>query len=177
IISGMKEFSHPGSEEKHEIDLNKAIETTIAVTRHEWKYSADLVTRFDENLPRVACLAGEFNQAVLNLIINASHAIAGVAASEDKSKGTITISTRQDGEWVEIAVADTGTGIPLEIQPRMFEPFFTTKEVGKGTGQGLALAHSVIVNRHQGKIWFESEAGKGTTFFMKIPIKAKPALP
>jgi signal transduction histidine kinase len=136
-----------------------------------------VVTRFDENLPGVGCLVGEFNQAVLNLIINASHAISDVTGGEEKQKGIITISTRRDGEWVEIAVADTGTGIPIEIQPRMFEPFFTTKEVGKGTGQGLALVHAVIVNRHQGKVWFESEVGRGTTFFMKLPIKPGPALP
>jgi PAS domain S-box-containing protein len=176
IVSGMKEFSHPGSEEKREIDLNKAIETTITVAKHEWKYCADVITKFDDNLPGVACLAGEFNQAILNLIINASHAIAGVSENGEKKKGTITISTRREADWVEISVADTGTGIPLEIQPRMFEPFFTTKDVGKGTGQGLALAHSVIVSRHQGKIWFETEMGKGTTFFMKLPIQATSAL-
>jgi signal transduction histidine kinase len=176
IVSGMKEFSHPGSEEKREIDLNKAIETTITVAKHEWKYCADVITKFDDNLPGVACLAGEFNQAILNLIINASHAIAGALENGEKKKGTITISTRREADSVEISVADTGTGIPLEIQSRMFVPFFTTKEVGKGTGQGLALAHSVIVSRHQGKIWFETEMGKGTTFFMKLPIKAAPAL-
>lgn len=169
IVRGMKEFSHPGSEEKRAININRAIETTVTVARHEWKYCADVVTRFDERLPLVPCLVGEFNQAVLNLIINAAHAITA-AVGEEARKGSITISTRQDRSWVEIAISDTGTGIAPEIRSRIFEPFFTTKAVGKGTGQGLALAHSVIVKRHQGKIWFETELGRGTTFFIRLPL-------
>ena len=170
IVRGMKEFSHPGSEEKRAVNINKAIETTITVARHEWRYCAEVVTVFDESLPLVPCLIGEFNQVMLNLIINAAHAIVSVVGESEEKKGTITITTGRRGEWAEIAIADTGAGIPAEIRPRIFEPFFTTKEVGKGTGQGLALAHSVIVNRHQGKIWFDSESGKGTTFFIQLPL-------
>jgi PAS domain S-box-containing protein len=170
IVQGMKEFSHPGSEEKREIDINKAIETTITVARHEWKYVANVVTQFDKELPLVPCLIGEFNQVILNLIINAAHAIAPTVKEPSFDKGAITITTSHDEKWVEIAVQDTGTGIPEEIRSRIFEPFFTTKAVGKGTGQGLALAHSAVVNRHEGKIWFQSEAGKGTTFFIRLPI-------
>ena len=169
IIRGMKEFSHPGSKEKLAVNLNRAIETTITVSRNEWRYCADLVTAFDETLPLVPCLVGEFNQVMLNLIVNASHAIAS-AVGNNGTKGTITISTRRQGEWAEIGVADTGVGIPKEVHSRIFEPFFTTKEVGKGTGQGLALAHSVIVGQHQGQIWFESEMGKGTTFHIRLPL-------
>lgn len=170
IVRGMKEFSHPGSKEKRAVNLNRAIETTITVSRNEWKYVADLVTAFDENLPLVPCLVGEFNQVMLNLIVNASHAIASRAGGNG-TKGTITISTRRQEGWIEIGVADTGAGIPKEVQSRIFEPFFTTKEVGKGTGQGLALAHSVIVNQHQGQIWFDSEVGRGTTFHIRLPLE------
>jgi signal transduction histidine kinase len=173
IVRAMKEFSHPGSEEKRGIDLNKAIETTITVARSEWKYVAEVVTRFDPDLPLVPCLAGEMNQVILNLTINAAHAIAGVVGDGSKDKGRITITTRHDGEWAEIAIADTGSGIPPEIRSRIFEPFFTTKPMGKGTGQGLALAHSVIVNRHQGQIWFETEVGRGTTFFLRLPLEER----
>jgi PAS domain S-box-containing protein len=170
IVKGFKEFSHPGSEEKRAINLNQAIETTISVARHEWKYCADLVTAFDADLPLVPCLVGEFNQVMLNLIVNSAHAITSEVEKNGNGKGTITISTQREGEWAKVAVADTGAGIPVEIRSRVFEPFFTTKEVGKGTGQGLAIAHAAIVNRHQGQLWFESELGQGTTFFIRLPL-------
>jgi PAS domain S-box-containing protein len=174
IVKGFKEFSHPGSEEKQAINLNQAIETTISVARHEWKYCADLATVFDAELPLVPCLVGEFNQVILNLIVNSAHAISNAAEKNGKGKGTITISTQREGEWVRIAVADTGAGIPEEIRSRVFEPFFTTKEVGRGTGQGLALAHAAIVKRHQGQLWFESVLDQGTTFFIRLPLGAGP---
>jgi len=170
IVRAMKDFSHPGSEEKKAIDINKAIETTMTVARNEWKYVADVETHFDTSLPSVPCHAGEFNQVILNLLVNSSHAIAQVVGSGGSSKGTITVSTRCDGDCVEVAIRDTGAGIPILAQPRIFEPFFTTKPVGKGTGQGLALAHNTIVRRHGGKIWFETEEGKGTTFFIRLPL-------
>jgi PAS domain S-box-containing protein len=170
IVKGFKEFSHPGSEEKRAINLNRAIETTIDVARHEWKYCADLVTALDLDLPLVPCLVGEFNQVMLNLIVNSAHAITNTIEKNGTGKGTITVSTQREGEWARVAVADTGAGIPVEIRSRVFEPFFTTKEVGKGTGQGLALAHAAIVNRHQGQLWFESELGQGTTFFIRLPL-------
>jgi signal transduction histidine kinase len=170
IVRAMKEFSHPGSEGKCAIDINHAIETTIAVARNEWKYVADVQTCFADNLPPVPCLAGEFNQVILNLLINAAHAIAAAVGDDSACKGTITITTRCDGDWVEVQIQDTGTGVPENIRARIFEPFFTTKEVGKGTGQGLALAHTVIVKQHDGQIWFESEVGKGTTFFLRLPL-------
>jgi PAS domain S-box-containing protein len=176
IVRGMKEFSHPGSKDKRPVNLNRAIETTITVSRNEWKYCADLVTAFDEDLPLVSCLVGEFNQVILNLIVNAGHAIAA-AEAENGHKGTITISTLRQGEWAEVGIADTGLGIPKDIQARVFEPFFTTKEVGKGTGQGLALAHSVIVTQHQGQIWFDSEVGRGTTFHIRLPLDSESATP
>ena len=170
IVRAMKEFSHPGSEDKHPLDLNRAIETTVTVARNEWKYVSEVKTDFDTTLPLVPCLAGEFNQVILNLLINAAHAIRDVVGDGSKGKGTITIATKREGEWAEIRVQDSGTGIPEAIRGRIFEPFFTTKEVGKGTGQGLALAHSVIVKKHGGQIWFDSEMGKGTTFFLRLPL-------
>ncbi|MGA8540389.1 MAG: ATP-binding protein [Terriglobales bacterium] len=171
IVRAMKEFSHPGAEGKSAIDINHAIETTIAVARNEWKYVADVQTCFADKLPAVLCLAGEFNQVILNLLINAAHAIATATKNGSIGKGMITITTKCDPDWVEVQIQDTGTGVPEEIRPRIFEPFFTTKEVGKGTGQGLALAHTVIVKKHEGQIWFESEVGKGTTFFLRLPLK------
>jgi PAS domain S-box-containing protein len=170
IVKAMKEFSHPGSEQKKPIDINHAIETTITVARNEWRYVADIRTAFADDLPFVSCLAGEFNQAILNLIINATHAIADVVGDGSKKQGVITISTRRDGDWAEISIQDTGTGIPEGIKSRIFEPFFTTKDVGRGTGQGLALAHAAIVKKHGGKIWFVTGQGKGTTFFIRLPL-------
>jgi PAS domain S-box-containing protein len=170
IVRAMKEFSHPGTEEKAAIDINNAIESTITVARNEWKYVADLVTDFDPNLPLVPCLPGEFNQVILNMIINATHAIADVIDRDSGQKGTITVSTHYHGDEVEIRLSDTGGGIPEAVRPKIFDPFFTTKEVGKGTGQGLAISRSVIVDKHGGNISFETELGKGTTFIIRLPI-------
>jgi signal transduction histidine kinase len=172
IVRAIKEFSHPGSAGKDELDMNKAIETTITVARNEWKYVAEVETKLDPGLPLVPCLSGEFNQVILNLLVNAAHAIADRSGTEHPGeKGKIVVCTRKSAPWVEIDIGDNGPGIPPEIRSRIFEPFFTTKEVGKGTGQGLALAHSVIVNRHQGQIWFESEMGVGTTFHIRLPLE------
>jgi len=168
IVRVMKEFSHPDCADKTETDLNQAILSTITVARNEWKYVADIATHFDKTLPPVTCYPGEINQVVLNLIVNAAHTIRD--KTKGQVKGLITISTRARGACDEIAIADTGMGVPEEIQTRIYEPFFTTKEVGKGTGQGLAHAHSVVVKKHLGKIWFETEPGVGTTFFLQIPF-------
>ncbi len=170
IVRAMKEFSHPGSDEKTVINLNQAIESTVTVCRHEWRYVAEVVTEFDSNLPGVACLPGEINQAVLSIVVNAAHAIGDVVGDGSKGKGLITIKTRQCGEMAEIRISDSGTGIPEKARAKIFEPFFTTKGVGKGTGQGLAIAHSVVVDKHSGTICFETESGRGTTFIIRIPI-------
>jgi len=170
IVRAMKEFSHPGSREKRAVDLNKAIENTITISSNEWKFVAKMETRLDRDLPLVPCLAGEINQVLLNLVVNSAHAIAEAAPRDASNLGTITVSTRRDGDEVELSVADTGSGIPDDIKERVFDPFFTTKEVGKGTGQGLNLAHTVIVKKHGGKIWFESQVGQGTTFYVRLPL-------
>ncbi len=171
IVRAMREFSHPGLNEKTALDINRAIESTLTVTRNEWKYVAEVVTDFDPNLPLVPVLPGEFNQVILNMIINAAHAIGAVVGDGSGAKGTITLRTRKRDDSVEISIGDTGTGIPEEIRSKIFDPFFTTKEVGKGTGQGLAISHSVIVEKHGGKISFESQVGKGTTFFICLPTQ------
>jgi signal transduction histidine kinase len=173
IVKAMKEFSHPGSEEMKAIDLNHAIESTLTISRNEWKYVADTATEFDPRLPVVRCLPGEFNQAVLNLVVNAAHAIADVK-TRGSEKGRITVSTRRDGDWAEIRVRDTGTGIPEAVRGRIFTPFFTTKEVGRGSGQGLSIAHTAVVKKHGGTLAFETEEGKGTTFIIRLPIDGAP---
>jgi PAS domain S-box-containing protein len=176
IVLAMKEFSHPGGDDKKEIDLNKAIESTITVARNEWKYVAEMETDLDQSLPHVACLPGEFNQAVLNMIINAAHAIAEKNGNGDGQKGKISVSTRAMGDFVEIRIGDTGMGIPENIRSKVFDPFFTTKEVGKGTGQGLAISRSVIVDKHGGTIDFETEVGKGSTFIIRLPVQSTGSL-
>lgn len=170
IVRSMKQFAHPGLDEKSAININQAIESTITVARNEWKYVAELETVFDDSAPPVPCVGGELNQVILNLIINASHAIADVVGDGSKGKGKITLSTRHIGEWVEIRISDTGAGIPEEIRTRIFDPFFTTKGVGKGTGQGLAIAYSVIVEKHGGILEFETEENVGTTFIVRLPL-------
>lgn len=173
LVSAMKEFSHPGTKEKIPLDLNHAIENTITVARNEWKYVAEMETEFDTALPRVSCLPGEFNQVILNLIINAAHAIADVVDKTGTGKGKIKIQTRDTGDWVEIRIGDTGSGIDPKVRARIFDPFFTTKEIGKGTGQGLAIARSVVVDKHGGTIHFETEVGVGTTFVVRLPHDGK----
>jgi signal transduction histidine kinase len=134
-----------------------------------------VVTDFAPDLPPVLCLPGEFNQVILNLVVNAAHAIADVVKPETGAKGIIKITTRLENTWVEIRIADTGSGIPEAIHPRIFEPFFTTKEVGKGTGQGLAIARATIVKKHDGQLTFESTVGQGTTFIIRLPVISQPA--
>ena len=171
IVRSMKDFSHPGVKEKTAVDINQAIESTITVARNEWKYVAELKTTFDPSLPKVVCYIAEFNQVVLNLIINAVHAIADSLEGVSHNKGKIDVSTCRDDGWVEIRISDNGKGIPKEVQPKIFDPFFTTKEVGKGTGQGLAISYNVIVDKHGGSLSFDTEEGKGTTFIIRIPIE------
>jgi PAS domain S-box-containing protein len=173
LVSAMKEFSHPGTKEKVLVDLNHAIDGTITMARNEWKYVADMETDFDPTLPLIPCQAGEFNQVILNLIVNAAHAIADVVRERGPEKGMIKIQTRNCLEWAEIRVRDTGSGIPERVRTRIFDPFFTTKEIGKGTGQGLAIARSVVVDKHGGTIHFETETGKGTTFVIRLPHDGK----
>jgi len=168
IVRSMKEFAHPDQGEKKHADLNQAIRSTLVIAHNEYKYVAEMDTQFAE-LPAVPCYLGEMNQVILNLLVNAAHAIADVV-KDSGALGKITVRTRLDGDAVEISIRDTGAGIPEGARDRIFDPFFTTKEVGKGTGQGLAIARSVVVNKHGGTIRFETECGKGTTFFIRLPL-------
>ncbi len=170
IVRAMKEFSHPGTQEKLDVDLNEAIRSTATISRNRWKYVADLELDLDPDLPRVQCLPAEINQVLLNLIVNAADAIGEEVGESGGEIGDITVRTRVRGGMVVIEVEDTGCGIPDEIRNRIFDPFFTTKDVGKGTGQGLAICYNVVVNSHQGVIEVESTPGVGTTFRVSLPI-------
>ncbi|MDR3641781.1 MAG: PAS domain-containing protein [Humidesulfovibrio sp.] len=169
IVQAMKRFSHPGGGERRAVDINSAVESTLTVAHNEWKYVAELVTDLAPGLPPVVSLPGDLNQVFLNIIVNAAHSINDVVHGT-QTKGRITVSTRLDGGMVEIAISDTGTGIPPDVRGRIFNPFFTTKEVGKGTGQGLAIAYDIVVNKHGGTLSFETEMGKGSTFFIRLPV-------
>jgi signal transduction histidine kinase len=168
IVRSMKEFAHPDQAQKTFADLNQAIRSTLVIAHNEYKYVAELDTQFGD-LPPVQCYLGEINQVVLNLLVNAAHAISDVV-KDTGNLGKLTVRTRLDGDGIVISIGDTGTGIPEAARENIFDPFFTTKEVGKGTGQGLAIARSVIVNKHGGTLRFETETGTGTTFFIRIPI-------
>ena len=175
IVRAMKEFSHPEVRRKVPVDINRSIESTLTVARNEWKYVAEVTTDLDERLAVVPCVPGELNQVILNLIVNAADAIAEVAGDPPARKGTISIRTRALDDKAEIRIRDTGGGIPNQIASRVFDPFFTTKGPGKGTGQGLAIAHAVVVERHGGSINFETESGKGTTFIIRLPLAPRPS--
>lgn len=170
IVRAMKEFSHPGLKEKIPLDINKALMDTLTVTRNQWKLVAKIVSDLAPDLPKVMCQPAEINQVFLNIIINAAQAIETTIAEGKPGPGRITIQTRQIESGVEIRISDTGNGIPEEHRPNIFEPFFTTKDVGKGTGQGLALSYDVVVKKHNGSLSFESVVNEGTTFIIRLPI-------
>jgi len=174
IVQAMREFSHPGGDKKIDLDINKAIESTIILTKSEWKYSAELITTLAPDLPIVQGYPADFNQVILNLIVNAAQALQEQVGQEGHEKERIEVSTRQDGNEIEICIRDTGAGIPPEIQSRIFDPFFTTKAIGKGTGQGLAIAQNIIVKKHGGRIFFETKPGEGTAFFIRLPLENAP---
>lgn len=168
IVRSMKEFSHPGTTSKIAADINHAIENTITVSRNEWKLVAVVETDLAPDLPTVTCFQSDINQVLLNLIVNAAHAIGSAKPAE---RGTIRISTRLAGDSVEIRVADNGPGVPEAIREHIFDPFFTTKEVGKGTGQGLAICRNIIVNKHGGKIFLDETVPAGATFVVSLPVE------
>ena len=170
IVRAMKEFSHQGQQPKLGVDLNNAVRSTVTITRNRWKYVADLTTELDPDLPTLQCVPAEINQVLLNLIVNAADAIGERVGGSGEEKGQIVVRTRLDDSQIILEVSDTGGGIPPEVRGRIFEPFFTTKEIGKGTGQGLAICYSIVVIKHQGSIDVESDVGVGTTFRIRLPI-------
>jgi signal transduction histidine kinase len=174
IVRSLKDFSHPGNAEKQAVDLNQALETTLTVSRNAWKYVAELHLELAPDLPPAPCRPGDLNQAFLNLIVNAADALEAKLGRNPREKGTLTIRTRREGDDAVIEVQDTGTGIPENIHNSIFDPFFTTKKVGRGTGQGLAIARRIIVQRHAGTLSFQSAVGRGTTFTIRIPLHPNP---
>lgn len=167
IVLAMKEFSHPNLKNPVPFDLNHNLQNTITISRNEWKTCAEMHTDLDPDLPPVTGLPGDLNQVFLNLIVNAAHAIED---KFDDQMGHINISTRQKDDYVEVRIADTGCGIPQTIRDKIFEPFFTTKDVKRGTGQGLTIAHDIVVRKHGGKITILDQQGGGTIFVIHIPF-------
>jgi PAS domain S-box-containing protein len=169
IVGSIKKFSHPGGLGASHVDLNEAIESTMTVARNEWKYNSEMELELDPDLPQIKGYPAEINQALLNLVVNAAHAVAE-RFSDSEEKGEIMIRTYAENDKAVVVVKDNGTGIPEGLQSRIFDPFFTTKEVGKGTGQGLAIVHSVVVDKHGGELDLVSEPGAGTTFTIRLPF-------
>lgn len=172
IVRAMKEFAHPDSNEQSPANLNHAIETTLIVAHNEYKYSAAVETHLGA-MPEVMCNIGELNQVFLNLIVNAAQAIED--AGKDASSGRITISTAMVRDAAVVCVADNGCGIPDEHLEKIFDPFFTTKAVGRGTGQGLAIARSIVSEKHRGSIDVQSTVGVGTRFVIRLPVSGRAA--
>jgi signal transduction histidine kinase len=169
VVKAMTEFAHP-DQVKTDVDVNRAVRNTLNMARNEYKEVAELETDFGD-VPSIRCHAGDVNQVVLNLVLNAAHAISDVVGGTSQ-RGRITVRTRAIGDYVEISVSDTGAGIPESVRARIFEPFVTTKEVGRGMGQGLSLSRGIVVEKLQGSLHFETETGQGTTFFVRLPIPA-----
>ena len=170
IVLAMKEFSHPGCKEKQQTDLNRLLDTTITVASNEWKYVAEVDKQLDAQLPMLPCLPNEMGQVFLNILVNAAHAITEkMGKNPEGAKGRITITSKALADQIEITFTDTGGGIPQQIGNKVFDPFFTTKEVGRGTGQGLAISHDIIVKKHDGTLDFISTEGQGTTFIIRLP--------
>ncbi len=177
IVTAMKNFTHPSDNVMSPSNLTEIIETTIAVSRNEWKYVADIETHFTDEFSEVSCIRDDIEKVVLNLLINAGHAIAQALETQPPgTRGKITVTTRRQNDFAEILIADTGPGIPSELKDRVFEAFFTTKPVGVGTGQGLAIARTCIVDHHHGELFFESEEGHGTTFHIRLPLNWHPGM-
>jgi PAS domain S-box-containing protein len=170
IVAAMRDFSRLDERRKVTADLNKALQSTLVILRNELKYIADVETDLDPDLPKIMCYLDDLHQVFLNLMTNAIHSIREVVASGKTERGLIRVSTCLDGDEAVIEIADTGTGIAPENQKKVFDAFFTTKQPGKGTGQGLSIARSIVVDKHGGSISFDTEAGVGTTFTIRLPI-------
>jgi C4-dicarboxylate-specific signal transduction histidine kinase len=175
IVKAMKEFSHPGDESLQPADLNRAIESTIDVARNEWKYVAELELDLDAELPLVPCDLSSMKQVMLNIIVNAAQAVG--SGLEPGELGHIWISSRRVGDRASILIEDDGPGIPEAIRSQVFDPFFTTKQVGKGTGQGLAIAFRVVQQQHSGTLTVgEGREGRGARFTIELPLGEAPAV-
>jgi two-component system NtrC family sensor kinase len=168
IVRAMKELSHPGSRNAIVTDINRALDNALCVTASTYKYFADVESDYGE-IPPVVCFAGDLYQVFLNLIVNAAHAMEDRRVPNGP-RGKLRVTTRVVEPHVVISISDTGAGIPDSVRDRVFDAFFTTKEVGRGTGQGLAIAKTIVVDRHGGTLTFDSAPGLGTTFHIAIPL-------
>ena len=168
LVRSMKQFAHPDQKDKVSANLNEALATTLVIARSEYKYVANVETSFGD-IPPLLCHVSELNQAFLNIIVNAGHAIGEFVAGTG-ALGIIRVATRREDDCIVVLISDTGAGIPAAIRDKIFDPFFTTKPVGKGTGQGLAIARSMVVDKHGGTISLDSEAGRGTSFTIRLPL-------
>jgi|GEM_PF-703121 len=175
IVGAMKSFSHSSKGEMHAVDLAEAINTTLTVARNEWRYVAEVTTDFDKSLPLVPCMRDEFNQVILNIVVNAAHAIGERYGDCEEKQGLIHIKAFEKGGDAVVTIEDNGGGMPPEVSSRIFDPFYTTKGVGKGTGQGLSMAYTVIVEQHNGQLYADSEVGKGTVFTIRLPVEIETA--
>ncbi len=174
IVRSMKEFSHPSGNTTEVTDINHIIEMTLTVARNEWKYSSEVVLNLAPDLPGVNCIADSIGQVLLNLLVNAAHSITEkLGRNPEGGKGKIKIETEVEGSSVLIHISDTGCGIAESDRAKIFDPFFTTKEVGRGTGQGLAIAYDVVTRKHGGSLTFTTVLGEGTTFTIRLPIKRR----
>ena len=173
IVKALKRFSHPGSDDLAPADLNEIIDNTLTVAKSEYKYVADVELDAGE-IGEVVCNPGDLSQVFLNLVVNAAQAIAE-RVGDSGAMGKIAIRTAAADDGVTVEIADTGGGIPTEIRGRVFEPFFTTKAPGSGSGQGLALAHNVIVKKHGGRLSFDVDGDVGTTFVVWLPYRQESA--
>jgi PAS domain S-box-containing protein len=176
IIQAMKEYSHPGRGIKESADVNQLMESTLVLIRNKKKEILGIETNFNDHLPHIPCYPGELCQVFMNLLINAADAVQERREKEEKAQqpfhGVITVDTSMEDGEIVVSVTDNGCGIPNDIRDNIYNPFFTTKEVGKGTGQGLAVAHKIIIERHKGSLDFNSRVGEGTSFHIRLPIKA-----
>lgn len=170
IVAAMRDFSHAGPKEKVAADLHKLINSSLTISRNAWKYIAEIEKDFDDTIPPIVCLASDLGQVFVNIIINAAHALEEKFDQSDSLQGKIIIKTINKGSNIEIVFSDNGSGMSKKVQKRIFDPFFTTKDVGKGTGQGLAIAYDIIVDKHNGSINVESEKNIGTTLTIILPI-------
>ncbi len=169
IVRAMKEFSHPGTEKKTSFCVNQALDSTLSVSKNEWNYLTTIETDFEPDLPKCFGFPGDLNQAFLNLIVNAAQAIDERRQLEPEFQGILQIKTRSLPDWIEATIVDNGCGMSDSVRERIFDPFFTTKPVGKGTGQGLSITHSIVVEKHKGQLEVQSEPNVGTTFTIRIP--------
>lgn len=169
IVNSIRQLSYPQQESTEEVDINEVIKNALVISKNEWKYVAELETDLEPNLPKTQGFSSELNQVFLNMIVNAAHAIVEKRAGNGNAKGYIRISTSSCDNFIEIRVSDDGIGIPQGLEEKIFEPFFTTKDVGKGTGQGLAITYRLITEKYGGTIHFKSQEHRGTSFFITLP--------